>query len=280
MKSASVLAKGVFIFGGVILAAYFGLSVCLRLWQTRLIFFPTATLAATPTDVGLKYEEVRLPMSVGEVHGWWIPAQGEHVLLYFHGNASNIGDLVYRAARFQQMGLSVLLIDYRGYGYSTGSFPSEASAYEDAEAAWQYLTQTRQISPQNIFLFGQSLGGAIAIDLAIRQPHSAGVIVESTFTSIRAMVDHVGTYQLLPIDWILTQRFDSLAKIRTLQMPFLFIHGSSDRTVPPRMSQELYAATNGPKQLLLIPEAGHNDVAIVEESKYYQAIQEFVQKYQ
>lgn len=264
------------LYGGLCLAVYFG--------QNRLIFFPPRSIDATPAAVNLAYETVELPVENAIVTGWWIPASpNAPVLLYFHGNASNIGDLVNRAAQFHQMGLAVLLIDYRGYGASTGAFPSEESVFEDAIASWNYLVQTRKIPPDRIFLFGQSIGGAVAIDLASRQSQlgevPGGVIVESTFSSMRQMADVAGYSRFLPTDWLLTQSFDSLSKVRSLRSPILLIHGTADRTVPTVMSQILYDAAPQPKQLVLIPGATHNDVSRVGDRVYWQAIQQFVQKY-
>jgi hypothetical protein len=275
-----VIAKGLLVLGGILATTYIGLCLFLRVWQTRLIFFPPAVIATTPAELSLRYEEVWLPVSTGKIHGWWIPAPKAEapVLLYFHGNGSNIGDNVHRASRFHQLGLSVLLIDYRGYGKSSGPFPNESLVYEDAEAAWTYLTQKRKIAPKNIFLYGQSLGGAIAIEMAARHPDIAGVIVEGAFTSVRAVIDGVSLYRLFPVDLILTQRFDSLSKVRSLKMPILFIHGTADEVISARMSQELYQAASEPKQLLLVPDAGHNDTAELGGMRYLQTIQEFVKR--
>lgn len=276
---APVLTKVLLSLCGVLATVYFGLFLFLRFWQTRLIFFPSPALAAIPTDVKLSYEEVWLPVATGKIQCWWIPAAKPEapVLLYLHGNSSNIGDIVGRAQQFHQLA-SVLLIDYRGYGRSSGNFPTEASVYEDAEAAWIYLTKTRQIAPKDIVLYGHSLGGAIAIQLAVQHLEMGGVIVEGTFTSVRAMLDYRMQYQLFPVDWILTQRFDSLRKVRSLQTPILFIHGTADETVPTQMSRELFAAAPEPKQLLLIPKAGHNNTASLPGTQYLQAIQDFVEK--
>lgn len=277
--SAPVLTKVLLSLCGVLATVYFGLFLLLRFWQTRLIFFPSPEIAAIPADVKLSYEEVWLPVATGKIQCWWIPgAKAEDpVLLYLHGNSSNIGDTVGRALGFHQLA-SVLLIDYRGYGRSSGSFPSEASVYEDAERAWIYLTKTRQIAPKDIVLYGHSLGGAIAIEMATQHPEMAGVIVEGTFTSVQAMLDYLIPYQLFPVDWIVTQRFDSLAKVRSLQTPILFIHGTADKTVPVQMSRDLFAAAPEPKQLLLVPKAGHNNTASLGGTPYLQAIHKFVQK--
>lgn len=217
---------------------------------------------------------------VERMHGWWMPEKGANgkVLLYLHGNGINIGANIAHANRFYQLGFSVLLIDYRGYGRSEGGFPTEARVYEDAAAAWDYLVKQRQIKPSQIFLYGHSLGGAIAIDLAVQHPEAAGLIVEGSFTSIREIVQHQGRFWMFPADLILNQRFDSISKVRSLEMPVLFIHGTADGMVPATMSQQLYAAAPEPKQLVLIPEAGHNDVAEVAGSQYLQAVQKFVQQ--
>jgi pimeloyl-ACP methyl ester carboxylesterase len=277
--SAAVLVKGIFVSGGILFATYIGLCLFLRFWQTRLIFFPSEVITTTPAEVNLPYEEVWLPVSTGKIHGWWIPSSAKAeapVLLYFHGNGSNIGDNVNRAARFHQLGLSVLLVDYRGYGKSSGPFPNESLVYEDAAAAWTYLTKTRQIAPKNIFLYGHSLGGAIAIEMAVRHPDVAGVIVDGSFTSIRAVAEGVSLYRLFPVDWIVTERFDSLSKMRSLKTPILFIHGTADDVVPASMSQELYQAAPVPKQLLLIPDAGHSDTPKLGGEQYFQTIEKFL----
>lgn len=291
--------------GAGLLLSYVCLCLLLRWGQTRLMFFPSSELKATPAAVGLPYEEIWLAIrpestpesalepSQEQVHGWWIagraPSEAAATLLYLHGNGSNLGDLVHRAARLHQLGINLLLIDYRGYGQSWGEFPSEASVYEDAEISWQYLTQTRQIASSQILLYGQSLGGAVAIELATRHPAAAGVIVESSFTSMREMVKQSIPNFLppmdglpmdgLPIDWILTQHFDSLTKVRWLKVPILLIHGTEDRTIPATMSQDLFAAAPEPKQLLLIPHADHNTVLKVGGDRYLKALQVFVKKY-
>lgn len=269
---------------GVVAALiYVGASVYLFLQQTRFIFFPSPLIQTTPEFFNLRYQEVWLSVTtsggVERIHGWWIPAQSNaRVLLYLHGNGINIGANVAHAQRFHNMGFSVLLIDYRGYGQSEGAFPTEASVYQDAAVAWDHLVQQRQINPNQIFIYGHSLGGAIAINLALQQPNAAGLIVESSFTSIRDMVDLQPIYRVFPVDLILRQRFDSIHKVRSLQLPVLFIHGTADWQVPAQMSQRLYAAAPEPKQLVLIPNAGHNNVAETAGNQYLQTVKNFVQQ--
>lgn len=255
--------------------------------------------------------------AVESVHGWWIPAsetppsppearggarKGERVLatpqsdrrtvasvralnkgglggvvLYLHGNGSNVGANVEHANRFHRLGLSVFAIDYRGYGKSQGDFPSESQVYEDAQLAWDYLVKQRGVNPHQIYIYGHSLGGAIAIDLAVRHPEAAGLIVEGSFTSTRAMVDfQKGLFWLFPIDWLLTQRFDSLSKVDRLQMPVLFIHGTADNVVPVEMSKKLFDAAPDPKQLYIVPDGGHNNVAQIGGAEYMQIVSQFL----
>ncbi|MEG4271634.1 MULTISPECIES: alpha/beta fold hydrolase [unclassified Microcoleus] len=255
--------------------------------------------------------------AVESVHGWWIPAsktppsppllrggarngesflatpQSERgavapvpplnkgglggVVLYLHGNASNVGANVEHAYRFHGLGLSVFVMDYRGYGKSQGDFPSESQVYEDAQLAWDYLVKQRGINPNQIYIYGHSLGGAVAIDLAVRHPEAAGVIVEGSFTSTRAMVDfQKGLFWMFPIDVLLTQRFDSLSKVDRLQMPVLFIHGTADNVVPVEMSKKLFDAAPEPKQLYIVPDGGHTNVADIGGAEYLQILSQFL----
>jgi hypothetical protein len=199
------------------------------------------------------------------------------VLLYLHGTGENISANVEHAKRFQQMGFSVLLIDYRGYGKSEGNFPSEAQVYQDAQAAWDYLVQQLGIKPQNIFIYGQSLGGAIAINLALQNPQTPGLIVECTFSSIRDLVAHQGIYNLFPKNLLLQSQFDSLSKVKLLKMPVLLIHGAIDTIIPTTMSQVLHDTITAPKRLWIVPGAHHNNIATIAGSEYQQVIQEFRQ---
>ncbi|WAL59553.1 alpha/beta hydrolase [Thermocoleostomius sinensis] len=294
----SLILKLSLLFGGLLSTVYLAICGVLYLRQTRMIFFPSPYVEVTPAGLGLDYEELWLPVaadtvnltsssspssspspSLQHLHGWWIPAIAPEtgVLLYLHGNGFNIGANLSHAARFHQLGFSVLLMDYRGYGRSEGEFPHEAQVYEDAETMWHYLVETRQISPDRIIVYGHSLGGAIAIDLAARHPQLAGLIVDGSFTSMRHMVALSPMLRFFPIDWLLTQQFNSLEKIRMLQIPILFIHGTADAKVPASMSQTLHEAAPQ-SQLYLVPDAGHNDVAERAGTTYLETVQQFAQQ--
>jgi len=213
-----------------------------------------------------------------ELDGWWIPATQNDAptVVYFHGNYRNIGNNLEHSQRFHQLGYNVLLADYRGYGKSTGGEPSEAKVYEDAEAVWQYLLHSRGIKPAQAVIYGHSLGGAIAINLAVHHPEAAGLITESTFTSMRAMGEK--NYGFLPIGWLLNQRFESLQKVPELKIPVLFIHGSWDQKVPVDMAKQLYAAAPGAKKLLLIEGGEHNNSAAIGWVEYRDAVTDFVRQ--
>lgn len=262
----------------VLTILYLASSLLLRWGQTKLIFFPDRQIKSTPQQYGLTYQDVWIDLDEDKVHGWWIPADSSDapVLMYFHGNGSNLGDLSEIAAIFRQLEVSVLLIDYRGYGKSSPRSPNEARVYADAEAGWQYLTQTRKIAPEQIFVYGHSLGGAIALDLAVKHPEMAGLITEGTFTSIEDMAQLSPVFKLFPLGWILTQRFDSINKIESLQTPILILHGTGDRVIPPYMAHELFAAAPEPKQIEIIEQAGHNNLPEFDSERYLLILQQFV----
>jgi fermentation-respiration switch protein FrsA (DUF1100 family) len=266
----------------VSIVAYGG--ACWYLWaeQRDLIFAPTRDLARTPADIHVDYEEVRLPVGRGErgtLHGWWMPSPNASapVVLYLHGNDSNIGGNVDHVAALCRLGFSVLAVDYRGYGKSEGAFPSERQLYEDAETAWDYLLRQRHADAGRTFIYGHSLGGAVAIELGLRRPEAAGVIAESTFTSMSEMAKIA--YGPFPVDWLLNQRFDALAKVAMLRRPVLFIHGTADTEVPYAMSERLFSAAREPKALLLIPGGGHEDNASAGAALYGRAMVEFARQH-
>lgn len=249
------------------------------LWarQRKLIFLPSRDVLQSPADVGLKYEEVWIPIAghATAMNGWWLPSENAAapVMLYLHGNDFNLGSNVERIARLNRLGFAVLAAEYRGYGKSGGEFPSELQLYEDAQTAWNYLVRERHVDPAQIFIYGHSLGGAIAIELALRRPEAAGLVVECTFTSMPELAKTL--YWMFPVDWLLHQRFDALAKVPMLRVPALFIHGTADREIPHAMSERLYRAARGPKWLTLIPGGGHEDSASVGEAMYTRAVLDF-----
>ncbi len=248
------------------------LGVCIVFWsaQNNYIFEPEPVLQTTPERVGLKAEEFYIHSGAGSESGdlfsWWIPAAitNAPTMLYFHGNDKNVGyvrELEY-AREMHDLGYNILMIDYRGYGKSSGGKPSEAKVYEDADSAWNYLINQRSILPNRIFIYGHSLGGAIAINLAIHHPDAAGIISESSFTSMPDEASATG-YGFMPTNLLIHERFDSLSKISKLKIPLLIIHGTWDKVVPYKMGQELFNAAPQPKTIELIEGGGHEDSCIV-----------------
>ncbi|MBA2750513.1 MAG: alpha/beta hydrolase [Tatlockia sp.] len=271
---------------GVVVASVY-LAACIYLYrqQGRFIYFPSSVIETTPKAFNLDFQEVWLPVTtangkVEKIHGWWIPAATAKAktLLYLHGNGVNIGANAAHAHRFHQMGFAVLIIDYRGYGRSEGSFPSENNVYQDATTAWDYLVKQRQIQPNNIIIYGHSLGGASAINLATQHPEAARLIVDSSFTSIAEIGNNRRLFKLFPVNLLLNQRFESIKKVKLLKMPVLFIHGTDDTVIPVSMSKQLYGAAPNPKQLFIVPNAGHNNTAKTAGLKYFEVVKNFVMR--
>ncbi len=260
--------------------AYLVITATLFFIQRQLIFFPSSRITDTPDDYGMNYESVVIPLKNTDetIHGWWIPAQNAQapVFLYLHGNGGNISYFLPWIKRFHSVGFSTFLFDYRGYGLSEGGFPSEQQVYEDAEIALNYLVNQRAIPLEQIYLFGHSLGSAVAIELATRKPKIAGLAVEGAFTSILDVAQYSGAYNWIPVNLLLTQRFNSLEKISQLDQPIFFVHGCEDRLIPAEMSQQLYDAARGRKELWLVEGANHENVPNIAGSEYEKRIWEFL----
>ncbi|WP_245555417.1 alpha/beta hydrolase [Baaleninema simplex] len=267
----------------VILSLYLLLCLVLLLGQRYLIFRPTPDLVRTPAVHGLYYEDVWIPIKrpfrePERLHGWWMPNPDATLgtLVYFHGNGFNVSTNVTQSYRLNQIGFSVLLVDYRGYGRSEGGYPSESSVYRDAEAAWNYLIAERAIAPRDIIIYGHSLGGAVAVDLAVRHPNAGGAIVQGSFTSMTDIVRLHPRSRFVPVGVLLTEKFNSIDKVKAIEIPVLFVHGLDDPLIPASMSEKLYAAASEPKQLLLVPDAGHNNGDRFDREEFYRAILDLV----
>jgi len=266
---------------------YTSTFMLLRLLQNRLIFEPKSLVLDTPTTFGLPYEEVWLSVTTSrnkteKISGWWIPQSQPNpgVILFLHGASGNMAARekscnLDRVTKLYQLGFSVFMIDYRGYGNSKGRFPTERTVYEDASIAWNYLTQEKSFSPEKIFIYGYSLGGAIGVNLCLQQPQAAGLIAESCFTCIKDMAKYRRRIQIFPLNLLITQKFDFINKVKSIKMPVLLIHGIKDKVVPAIMSQQLFAVVPEPKKLLLIANGGHNDLTQVDSDRYLATLQEF-----
>ena len=228
--------------------SYVGLCLLLFFRQSRYVYFPARDVTLTPAAANLRYEEVTLRTSDGEtLQAWFVPAQGSTTtLLYCHGNAGNIGDRVPALALFHELGLTVFMFEYRGYGHSTGT-PTEAGTYRDAQAAWDYLTQIRKLAPGHIVVMGRSLGGAVAAWLAAQQTPGA-LILEATFTSLPDMAQQL--YWYLPARWFCRLRYDTLSRMSAVRCPVLVAHSPDDEMIPCDQARRLFAAAPAPKEFL------------------------------
>ena len=192
-------------------------------------------------------------------------------MLYLHGARWNLAASATRIDRWRQLGFAVLAVDYRGFGKSTDVAPSEAYAYEDAEAAWAHLGT---LAPGRArYVVGHSLGGAIAAEVARRHPEAAGLVMEATFTSVKDMIDE-SPWGFLPVGLILTQRFDTLSKVSQLNMPVLITHGTNDSIVPFHMGERLYDAVKAPKRFIRVEGAGHHNLSGAGYSEYQKAVKD------
>ena len=205
------------------------------------------------------------------LHGLWLPhtKASTPVLLYLHGARWNVAGSSGRIRRMQELGFSVLAIDYRGFGRSSAGLPSETTAAEDARAAWNWLAEQHPDKPR--YIFGHSLGGAIAIDLARQVPDEKGTIVEGTFTSIP---DVVSTFKWvwLPVSPLITQRFESIRKVADIGSPLLVVHGSDDSLIRPALGRQLYEAAREPKQFVLVEGGSHHNTNSVGQRQYREAV--------
>jgi hypothetical protein len=258
------------------------LFVCAAFYgaQRRLVFEPDRTLHAFPANYAFLIRDVAIPGEPGQIlHGWWIPAPHARakVVLYLHGNDGNVSTNMHGIAPLRELGYSVFLIDYRGFGESDGGFPSEQGVYRDAQAAWDYLVSERGVNPADIVMYGHSLGGAIAIELALHHPEAAGVVVESSFTSIRDMAKLEARYAAIPLGLLLNQRFDSIDKVGRLVLPVLYIHGTADEIVPFEMGKALYDATPTARGFVAVPAGRHEDNAVAGGAVLRSAIGRFVE---
>lgn len=235
---------------------YVAMCVGVCHFQERLIYFPDARHFLTPAAVRLDYEEVRLTAEDGvPLLAWLIPRDDARgTILVCGGNGGNMTEVVETAKTLHGFGFQIMLFDYRGYGGSGGQ-PSEAGLYRDAEAAWRYLLIERGIPAQQLVIFGRSLGGGVAIELAHRQPPAA-LIVESTFTSLAAVGQR--EYPFLPVYLLTRNRYESIRKVPHLRCPKLFLHGRDDEIIPLALGQALFAAAAEPKEFIETP-GRHNN---------------------
>ena len=242
--------------------------------QADMVFFPLKEIRDAPSNWGINYENVNFDTldKSAKLHGWFIPKKrAAKTLLFFHGNAGNISQRIESIKIFHDAGVNVLIIDYRGYGMSTGK-PSEDGLYDDARSAWQYLTQTKGISASDIVIFGRSLGGVVATQLA-SEVTAAGLIVESSFSSARDVA-----HQLMPFLSrlvYLRYSFDAETAIHNVKSPLLVLHSPADDIIPFKLGRKVYEAGNNPKTFYELS-GDHNSGFMDSQPGYQQALEKFL----
>ena len=257
-----VLGIVVLIAVGYVLAAAY-----LYFFQEKFVYRPSARIEATPASVGMYYEEVALVASDGvRLTGWYLPlADARGTVLFCHGNAGNISDLLGVAKDAHRLGLGILLFDYRGYGQSEGT-PSEEGTHRDAEAAWNYLVQEAGLAPDQIAIIGRSLGGPIAARLA-RDKTPAALFLEATFTSIPELGQEL--YPIFPVGLLARYEYPTLEYLKQVQCPVLVSHSRDDRFIVFAHGQRLYEAASQPKAFTKL-RGGHSS-AFSEDAATYEA---------
>jgi hypothetical protein len=241
--------------------------------EKGIVFFPDPYLVGTPADFGLKYDDVYFEAADHvKLHGWWVPKAGAPVLVWFHGNAGNISHRLENIKLLHdRVGVQVFIFDYREYGRSQGRISREGT-FLDAAAAYRFAAETRRMPPQEIILFGRSLGTALATDLATQKP-CRGLILESAFTNSSEMARMLAPFLF---DWRPKVPYENLGKIDKVKVPVFIIHGADDEIIPVAMSRRLFAAANSPKDLYIIPGAHHNDTYVVGGKTYFERLKRFI----
>jgi len=239
------------------------------------IFYPTKEIAQTPRDIPLAFEDIFLKTKDGvAINGWLVPhSPNKSVLIFLHGNGGNISTRLEKIQMFHAMGVNVFIIDYRGYGKSEGQ-PSEKGVYLDAQAAYDFLKSRKEFTDQKLIVYGESLGGAVAVDLAVNRLVD-GIIVDSSFTSAQDMARVI--YPFIP-SFLINVKLESLSKIQNLRMPKLFIHSPEDDIVPFHLGRKLFDAAEEPKVFLEI-QGTHNQGFRSSREKYLQGIENFLMQF-
>jgi fermentation-respiration switch protein FrsA (DUF1100 family) len=255
----------------IILIAYVVINVVLFFTQSKLIYFPTKEIQATPASIGLEYEQVYFQTKDGvKISAWHVPSNpSKGILLFFHGNAGNISHRLDSLKIFNQLGLDVLIIDYRGYGESMGN-PTEQGTYLDAEGAWDYIK--KHYPGKDVYIFGRSIGGAVASWLATKVSPK-GLIVESAFTSVPDLASQF--YPFFPVRLLSRYNYNTLEYIKKVHVPVLVVHSPMDDIIPFSHGEKIFEAANEPKSFLRIT-GGHNDGFLMSGKDYVQGLKKFI----
>ncbi|MBI3408891.1 MAG: alpha/beta hydrolase [Planctomycetes bacterium] len=254
----------------VFLCAYLGVILVLSFLENRLVFRPSNAQewAAPPSS---EIQDVHLTSADGtKIHAWWCPCDEPGAILYCHGNAGNLSHRGRSILKMRDLlNAGVLIFDYPGYGKSDGN-PTEEGCYLAAEAAYDWLVGEMKIDPNQILLYGGSLGGGVAVHIASRRPHRA-LVLAKTFTSAPDVAGRA--YPWLPVHWVMRNRFDNLARIKECRQPVFIGHGTADRLIPFAQGRRLFEAANEPKRFCTLNGSGHDDPLPKE---FFQELKEFL----
>lgn len=263
--------------GALLIAAagYAGLGALLFGMQSSLVYYPHLgrEIVTTPAARGLPYERIALRTSDGErLSAWWVPAPEQRgIVLLFHGNAGNISHRIDYLEMFSRLGYSTFIVDYRGYGESSGE-PSEEGTYRDAEACWSWL-ESRGAAARDIVVFGESLGAGVATWLAQRHTPRA-LVLASAFTSIPDLAASI--YPYLPVRLLARIHYDNIARLPAIAAPVLIMHSPSDEIVPFSHAERLHAAARAPKRLMVLA-GGHNDGFVFQREEWVRGLADFLE---
>ncbi len=260
----------------IIAGTYIIFAGSLFIFQSHYIYYPVRVLSTDPGSIGLNFESVSFETADGvKLSGWFIPGENaKGVILFCHGNAGNISHRLESIQIFHRLGLDIFIFDYRGYGQSEGK-PTEPGTYQDAEAAWRYLTEERQVNPSKIIVFGRSLGGAVASWLA--QRHTPGaLILESAFTSLPDIAATV--YPYLPVRLLLRSKYNTAEYLGRINCPVLIVHSRNDEIMPFSHGQRLFEMAKEPRKFLEIT-GTHNEGFITSGKRYEEGLNAFVSEY-
>jgi len=258
----------------IIALAYLGFCLMLFFLQDRLVYFPLSAIEATPAAIGLPFSKVRIVTSDNLVlAAWFVPAEEDPrgVILFCHGNGGNISHRLDSLRIFHDLGYSTLIFDYRGYGESEGA-ATETGTYLDARAAWRYLTESAAFPPQQIVLFGRSLGASVAARLA-GEVSPAGLIVESAFTSAPDRAAEL--FPLLPARWLCRYQYDTMAAIDKISCPLLVVHSPEDEIIPFSHGERVFSHAKEPKTFLRI-NGDHNSGFLLSGQRYIEGLSRFL----
>jgi pimeloyl-ACP methyl ester carboxylesterase len=267
-KMTSIIASLVLGYVAILVLIYF--------MQSHLVYHPYSAITSTPADLGYEFEDVEIRTDDGlKLHGWFVPEENADItVLFFHGNAGNISGRLETLRLLHQLGLNVLIFDYRGYGRSQGR-PTEEGTYRDAAATWKYLTEHKNISEDEIIVMGRSLGGSVAAWLASRR-NPAAVILESTFTSAADLGSEI--YPWLPVRWLISFKYETRDYIKQISAPIFVVHSRDDKVVPFHHGETLFNETGEPRQFLEL-RGSHGSGFLETGARYQNALKDFLNQH-